>query len=74
MDFAPSTHYSRKVLNGLTIKFENKNYATFDKNGTRVNSAKKQDVMIVKTFTGEIFANYYTNFYSLIEIDQKNLC
>ncbi|PPE05097.1 transposase [Entomoplasma ellychniae] len=63
MDFALSTHYSRKVLNGSTIKFENKNYATFDKSGTRVNLAKKQEVAIVKTFTGEIFANYYTNFY-----------
>ncbi|PPE04906.1 hypothetical protein EELLY_v1c05890 [Entomoplasma ellychniae] len=27
--------------------------------------------MIVKAFTGEIFANYYTNFYSLIEIDKE---
>ncbi|PPE06375.1 hypothetical protein [Mesoplasma corruscae] len=71
MDFALSTLYSRKVLNGSTIKFENKNYATFNKNGTRVNLTKKQEVMIVKTFTGEIFANYYTNFYSLIEIDKE---
>ncbi len=71
IDFALSTHYTRKALNGSTIKFENKNYATFDQYGKRINLAKKQDVMVVKTFTGEIFANYYTNFYSLIEINKE---
>lgn len=71
INFALSTHYTRKTLNGATIKFENKNYATYDKNGKRIMLSSKQEVMVIKTLTGNLLANCYEQFYTLIEIDKE---
>ncbi|AVP49006.1 ISNCY family transposase [Williamsoniiplasma luminosum] len=67
IDFALSMHYTRLSANGATIKFENKHYATYDRAGNRINLARKQEIMVIRTFDG----NLYANFYVLVEVDKK---
>lgn len=71
IDFLLSRRFTRKINNGGTIKYMHKYYLPHSA-GIPVIYKNKQDIFVVITMSNELYANTYSEWLPLVEVQQNS--